>query len=259
MTKALATVIPQFSELSKTDLDNVTRLRKQDWLNEALDIVNDTQDVGGVVCGLRDLLKIDNVAYYSSKPSYIHQTYPASWIKRCLEMGYGEINPVLREGFRRTVPFEWTQLTFTSPAEAAFRADALAHGIGPHGYAMPVSSKHGYRGLFVVSCSQSDETWAQFLRKTQAELIQIANQLHSRAVIEVFGQDGPHLTAREIECLRWTALGKDAPEIAATLKLSVHTTRDYLKMAHYKLGCSSSAQAVAKAIRLGLLTLFEIV
>jgi DNA-binding CsgD family transcriptional regulator len=55
--------------------------------------------------------------------------------------------------------------------------------------------------------------------------------------------------------LRWVALGKDATEIAAILEISPHTTRDYLKSVHYKLDCVSYAQAVTKAIRLGLLTL----
>ena len=118
-----------------------------------------------------------------------------------------------------------------------------------------MSNKHGYRGLFVVCCSQSEETWAKLLSGTRAELIQIANRLHSRVVVEVFGKDRPHLTAREVECLRWVALGKDATEIAAILKISPHTTRDYLKSVHYKLDCVSSAQAVTKAIGLGLLTL----
>jgi DNA-binding CsgD family transcriptional regulator len=118
-----------------------------------------------------------------------------------------------------------------------------------------VSNKHGYRGLFVVCSSQPEQAWVEFLAGAQADLIQIANRLHSRVVVEVFGKDRPHLTAREVECLRWVALGKDATEIAAILKISPHTTRDYLKSVHYKLDCVSSAQAVTKAIRLGLLTL----
>ena len=241
----------------QTNLDNDARLPKEDWLTEASAIVESTQDVAGVVSGLRDFLDIDHVVYYSSKPSYIRQTYPASWIKRYLDMGYGEVDPVLREGFRRTVPFEWRQLKFSSPAEVAFQTDALAHGIGPHGYAIPVSNKHGYRGLFVVSSSHSLQAWAQFLWSTRTDLIEIANRLHSRVVIELFGEEEHHLTALEVECLRLTAVGKDAPEIAAILKLSLYTTQDYLKSAHYKLGCVSSAQAVAKAIRLGLLTPFD--
>jgi len=232
---------------------------KQDLLTEAFCIIENTQDMPDVVAKLRDFLKVDHVVYYSSKleattPPYIRLTYPGSWLKRYLQMGYGEVDLVLREGFKRALPFEWQELQFTNPAEAAFLSDALAHGIGPHGYAIPVSSRHGYRGLFVVSSSQSDDAWAKFLLSTRAELMQIANRLHSRVVVEVFGKDRPRLTAREIECLRWVALGKDATEIAAILKISPHTTRDHLKSVHYKLDCVSSAQAIAKAIRLGLLT-----
>jgi LuxR family transcriptional regulator, quorum-sensing system regulator CinR len=236
------------------------RLPKEDLLTEAFSIVETAQDMDSVVSALRDFLRVDHIVYYSSKleaPTvpYIRLTYPASWVKRYLQMGYGEVDLVLREGFKRTLPFEWKELQFTSAAEVAFRADAQAHGIGPHGYSIPVSNRHGYRGLFVVSSSQPEASWAAFLAGTQAELIQIANRLHSRVVVEVFGKDRPHLTAREVECLRWVALGKDATEIAAILKISPHTTRDYLKSVHYKLDCVSSAQAVTKAIRLGLLTL----
>jgi len=51
------------------------------------------------------------------------------------------------------------------------------------------------------------------------------------------------------------ALGKDAMDIASILNISPHTTRDCLKSVHYKLDCATSAQAVTKAIKLGLLTL----
>jgi len=233
---------------------------KQDLLTEAFSIVENTPDMDGVITTLRDFLQVDHLVYYSSQlpgPSvpYIRLTYPGSWIKRYLQMGYGEVDLVIREGFKRTLPFEWKELEFNTPAEASFLSDALAHGIGPHGYAIPVSNKHFYRGLFTVCSSQSEQAWATFLSSTQSALIQIANRVHSRVVVEVFGPDKPQLTTRELECLRWIALGKGATEIAAILDISPHTTRDYLKSVHYKLDCVSSAQAVTKAIRLGLLTL----
>ena len=214
----------------------------------------------GVVSKLRDLLKVDHVVYYSSSwklDRSLHSPDVSRLVGEALSA-----NGIWRSrsGFaprdsKRTLPFEWKEMQFVSPAEAAFQSDALAHGIGPHGYTIPVASRHGYRGLFVVCSSQSDEAWAKFLSGTKSELIEIANRLHSRVVAEVFGKDRPHLTAREVECLRWVALGKDATEIAAILDISPHTTRDYLKSVHYKLDCVSSAQAVTKAIRLGLLTL----
>jgi LuxR family transcriptional regulator, quorum-sensing system regulator CinR len=235
-------------------------LPKDDLLEEAFSIVESAPDIDGVVTRLRDFLGVDHVVYYSSKiqgptAPYVRLTYPATWIKRYLQMGYGDVDPVLREGFKRTLPFEWNELKFASPAEASFLSDALAYGIGPYGYAIPVSSKHAYRGLLTVCSSKSDQWWDDFLSSTRAALIQIANRLHSRVVVEVFGKDRPQLTARELECLRWVALGKDAAEIAAILDISPHTTRDYLKSVHYKLDCVSSAQAVTKALRLGLLAL----
>jgi hypothetical protein len=101
-------------------------LPKQDLLTEAFTIVENTQDMDGVVSKLRDVLKVDHVVYYSSKleaPTvpYIRLTYPGSWVKRYLQMGYGEVDLILREGFKRTLPFEWKELQFSTPAEIAFQ------------------------------------------------------------------------------------------------------------------------------------------
>ena len=234
-------------------------------LVEAFSIIEDTSEIEEVIRKLRDLLRVDHIVYHSSKlgasPSdpqrgpYIRLTYPATWIMRYLQMGYGDIDPVLREAFRRTIPFEWSELTIESEAEASFLADAASHGVGPHGFSIPVLSKRGHRGHFGLSSSRPLHEWLTFLRTARPTLIEIANRLHRRVIAEVFGESGPHLTARELECLRWVALGKSTGEVAAILNISPHTTRGYLKSVHYKLDCVTSAQAVTKAVQLGLLVL----
>jgi LuxR family transcriptional regulator, quorum-sensing system regulator CinR len=234
-------------------------------LIEAFSIVENTPQIDIVVNKLRDLLHVDHVVYHSSKlgvsPSdpqkgpYIRLTYPASWIVRYLQMGYADVDPVLREAFRRTIPFEWSELSLESEAEASFLADAAAHGVGPQGFSIPVVSKRGHRGHFGVSSSVPEQQWSTLLRTTRSALIEIANRLHRRVIAEVFGEDGPRLTTRELECLRWVASGKSTAEIAAILKISPHTAREYLKSVHHKLDCVTSAQAVSKAIQLGLLGL----
>ncbi len=237
-----------------------SELRDEKWLTEAYSIIEKKTEIQAVVTELRDFLGIDHLVYYTSKfggsPSadpYIRLTYPASWLARYLGMGYADVDPILREGFRRTLPFEWRELESCSGAEAAFLADAARHGVGPHGYSIPVSTKHGHRGLFALSFSGPEAEWIEFLAATQAALIQVANRLHGRVVAELFGEDRPRLTPRELECLRWIALGKDTTEIATILSISTHTTRDYVKSVHYKLDCVTSAQAVTKAVKLGLL------
>jgi hypothetical protein len=198
-------------------------------LIEAFSIIEDTPNIDGVVIKLRDLLGVDHVVYHSSKlgasPSdpqrgpYIRLTYPAAWIVRYLQMGYADVDPVLREAFKRTIPFEWSELSLEREAETLFLADAASHGIGPHGFSIPVLSKRGHRGHFGVSSSRSAKEWSAFLQATRSTLIETANRLHRRVIAEVFGEDGPHLTARELECLRWVALGKSTGEIAAILSI----------------------------------------
>jgi LuxR family transcriptional regulator, quorum-sensing system regulator CinR len=253
---------PKNGSAKAIHFDGVTarEQRGEKWLTEAYSIIEQKADIQTVVTELRDFLNIDHLVYFTSKfgggPStdpYVRLTYPASWLARYLAMGYGDVDPILREGFRRTLPFEWSELDRSSAAEAAFLADAAAHGVGPHGYSIPVSTKHGHRGLLAVSFSGSEGEWTNFLASTQPGLIQIANRLHRRVIADLFGEDRPHLTPRELECLRWIALGKGTTEIAAILQISPHTTRDHLKSVHYKLDCVTSAQAVTKAVKLGLL------
>lgn len=241
-------------------------------LTAAFAIIEDTPEIEQVVGKLRKLLNVDHVVYHSSKfganPSadatghslryvypYVLLTYPASWIKRFIELGYVDVDPVLREGFQRTLPFDWTELTIQGSAETSFLADAASHGIGPYGYSVPVQSKHGHRGLFSISFSRSESEWTSLLATARPTLIQVANRLHRRVMVEIFGEDRPQLTPRELECLRWIALGKSTNEIAIILDISPHTARGYLKSVHYKLDCVTSAQAVSKAVKLGLLIL----
>ena len=231
-------------------------------LSAAFELIDDTPDIEEMVQKLRDLLGVDHLVYHSSKlgssPSadpYIRLTYPASWIKRYLQMGYVDVDPVLREGFLRTLPFDWSELEIKTKREMEFLEDALAHGVGPFGISIPVRSKRGHRGLVSLSSSGPHEKWIAFCQQNLGMAIEVANRLHRRVIKDVFGEDQPHLTERELECLRWVAQGKDAGAIATILAISPHTARDYLKSARFKLDCVSSAQAVSKAVKLGLLTL----
>ena len=231
-------------------------------LVEAFAIIDEADDMEATIARLRDLIGVDNLVYHSSKlgasPSvdpYIRLTYPATWIKRYLQMGYVDVDPVLREGFVRTLPFDWSELKIQNEREMSFMLDALAHGVGPHGLSIPLRSRRGHRGLFSLSTSGSDEAWKAFRKANLPAFIDIGNRLHRRVIREVFGEEHIHLTGREIECLHWTSLGKDAVEIAAILQLSPHTIRDFLKSARFKLDCATSAQAVSKATKLGLLAL----
>ncbi len=61
------------------------------------------------------------------------------------------------------------------------------------------------------------------------------------------------LTDREIDCLTWTASGKTSAEIAEILGLSEHTVNHYLNRTTKKLNTVNRTQAVAKALRIGII------
>ena len=61
------------------------------------------------------------------------------------------------------------------------------------------------------------------------------------------------LSEREIDCLNWTAAGKTSAEIAEIMMLSEHTINHYLNRATKKLDTVNRTQAVAKALRIGLI------
>src|SRR5271163_4725547 len=100
-----------------------TRPPDEERLYEAFAIVDNTAEMEETIAKLRDILNVDHLVYHSSKlgtsPSvdpYIRLTYPAPWIKQYLQMGYIDIDPVLREGFLRTLPFDWSELKIQSVA-----------------------------------------------------------------------------------------------------------------------------------------------
>jgi DNA-binding CsgD family transcriptional regulator len=72
---------------------------------------------------------------------------------------------------------------------------------------------------------------------------------------ELVPRYGPRekLSAREVECLRWSAAGKSSDEIAIILDISTHTVVSYLKSAMRKLEAVNRMQAVARACRFRLL------
>lgn len=63
----------------------------------------------------------------------------------------------------------------------------------------------------------------------------------------------PLLSRRERECLQWTAAGKTTWEIAGILEISQNTVDGYISTAGRKLGAVNRTQAVAEALRRGLI------
>ena len=134
---------------------------------------------------------------------------------------------------------------------------ALQHGLGRTGFSLRHIDAIGRRSVlsFNARNARSGDNWEPDLAGMRNELIQLAHHLHHMALAEIYldGESLPHLSRREIECLRWIAEGKTHSDIAIILDLSEHTVRGYLKDVRTKLNCVTLAQAVSNASSLGLI------
>jgi LuxR family transcriptional regulator len=134
----------------------------------------------------------------------------------------------------------------------------LDQGLG-QGLTVPVHLPGGrFAGMSAVS-DCADGQWRDTVQRSRETFFLLAHHFH-HAVAGKFRDPFPRsgaarLSPREIECLHWAALGKSAEDIAAILGRSIETVRVHLKHAYQKLGATNRAQAVARALRLGLIEL----
>ena len=80
-----------------------------------------------------------------------------------------------------------------------------------------------------------------------------AQEAASRVILPTpMDVEGPALTPREVEALRWTFEGKTAWEVGRILGIAERTAVFHVNNAMHKLGCVTKHQAAIRADRLGI-------
>jgi DNA-binding CsgD family transcriptional regulator len=171
---------------------------------------------------------------------------------------YSREDPFLYAGYPRTLPLDWREVIGASWLSAP-QKEALAYveGIGYlDGMTVPIHLPEG-AFAFVTAVSHATEgRWRANQAAVRDALFVMAHDFHA-AVAPRFGfKSTPRdvaLSAREREVLMLAATGLSAPECALRVHRSVETVRRQRKSAMDKLGAHTIAQAVAQALRLGLI------
>lgn len=122
------------------------------------------------------------------------------------------------------------------------------HGLSRGAY-FPAHNSAGLRGALAFGGTRD-----ALNPREMAELNAMANLIFTE-VVELRAGRRPNvaLSRREIECLSWASAGKTSVEMSEILGLSEYTVNHYLNRATRKLDAVNRVQAVAKAIRAGLL------
>ena len=225
--------------------------------------INAAPDVESALHMFNKVYRIDFSTYHLAQTiadvidiPFVRTTYPVPWVSRYLLRGYAKIDPILRDGIMRQMPFDWREVDIPGTAHE-FLADAAEHGVGANGYSIPIIDK-SRRALLSLNSHRLPEEWSGIVAHHRNEWRELAFLIHHKAIFELHGEHDPvpQLSAREIECLHWTALGKDSIDIAVMLKLSEDTTRAYIKSARHKLGGGSITYTIARAMQLRLINPF---
>lgn len=185
-------------------------------------------------------------------------TYPDHWVSHYINEGYVHFDPVIKAGRHSNLPFLWSDMPknqdMTAPQKKLMQ-EAADLGI-LSGITVPI---HGHREFAMLSVVP-DATVSEgnkILEDSHHILHLLALYFHNHTrglIVEKMQTDAaPKLTAREAECLKWTAEGKTAWEISQILSISERTVVYYLENAKHKLGVNSRPHAVVKAVMSGLI------
>jgi DNA-binding CsgD family transcriptional regulator len=120
----------------------------------------------------------------------------------------------------------------------------------PFGLALSLLQRCGETAVFGITVDMPFAEWKAQEKTITRECQILANYFHGH-VLRINGCDSEQellISARELDCLKWTAAGKTAWEASVILGISERTVRFHLNVAREKLNCTTTTQAVAKAV-----------
>jgi LuxR family quorum-sensing system transcriptional regulator CciR len=228
--------------------------RLTDQFSDAADSCGDLQQLRTLVgeatreLGFHYFALLDHSSLTGS-PGVRLDNYPAEWVAELLSRGYVADDPVHLASRRTNVAFGWCELGNLIRLEQRHRrilARSRRFGLGP-GVTVPANVP----GEPSASCSFAVRAGFDVpaARLSCAELIGAHALCAARRLRPTPLPARPHLSRRELQCLRLVALGKTDWEIARILGLSPHTAHQYVRRARAAYDTVSRTQLVVYGLR----------
>lgn len=161
---------------------------------------------------------------------------------------FGPDHPLITRALSTLEPFSAaeTRATALTPAQRGVLQRINVTLNVREGWTIPVHFCERLRGIIMTGGPAPDMS-----RLLSSTLHLLALAAFKRVEDLAAGVDAKAhtLTPREVECLRWVALGKTDGEIAVILSIGKRTVRFHVENAKRKLQVATRVQAVAEAIR----------
>lgn len=177
----------------------------------------------------------------------------ADWMQKYLGDGYVQDDPVKAMFAVANEPFTWGEAIEPrrdDPRAMAVMEEAAAHGLTA-GVGIPIRDLEG--DVVMVNFGGDRKEPVTREERTALSLIALYAENRIGAVSSGLPVQPGGLTEREVECLLWAANGKTTWETSRILSISEGRVDALIKKATAKLGAVNKTQAVAIAIRMGLI------
>ncbi len=208
---------------------------------------------------LRDGLGVTHVLYHTGnmKGEQVGAfTYDLDWVRRYIEKGYSQYDPVVLGAIRRFTPMDWKTLDWSSPQARVIMREAMEAGVGNQGWSVPIWGPAGEFAVFTINHTATDADWQSFLEARKKDILLISHLVHQQAK-RIFSREtdtpSSELSPREKEALMHLSQGMSRQEVADMLKISENTLRAYIDSARHKLGAMNVTHAVALALAKGVI------
>lgn len=189
----------------------------------------------------------------SMQPLVLSVHWPEGWKQRYMANGYDRVDPTVHKVRSSLRPFRWTSVVNPklTREEARVMGEATEFGLND-GLVVPIHDLDGLEAGISFGCDRLDvddrhEAALHLIGLYAYECLR--RQAGSGAPKTVRRQ----LSARERECVQWTAAGKSAWDIGQILGISAHTVGEYLASAAQKMNTRTRPQLVARCFREGLI------
>lgn len=198
---------------------------------------------------------------YSSASTIRHAdgelvAFPADWMSHYRLKSYSDVDPVIEHCRQHLTPCLWAADPLARRAGylTRFFSEAVDFGLCA-GIGLPTHGPAGQSSMLSVATGDSAHA-ASYLHQL-GPLQLLASFVHEAQlrITSQAAQAQAHLTARELDCLRWAADGKTSWEIGQQLGISERTAIFHLNNSARKLGVMGRRQAIARAMSLQLIAL----
>jgi len=199
-----------------------------------------------------------------AKLAFLHSNYSSEWLEKYQTQQLGKLDPVVAHCINKFTPLIWSPDIFSVGKQKEMYEEACAYGLRS-GVTLPIHGLNGEMGIlcFVNDCKPDDfslrtahnalpvlSCFRDFIFESSLRYIKpLQSQLNSPSAQEEI----PHITPRELVCLKWCALGKSSPDISKILNCSVPAVNLHIANLRRKFKVNSRQQVVVKALHLKLL------